>query len=141
MTKHKLMAFVTLCGALTAVTIALVYEPSIDPVDVSAVGFDAALVQKGADLATIGDCITCHTSPGGKSFAGGLPLKTPFGTIYSTNISPDPETGIGHWSEAAFRRAMRRGVAPDGKHLYPAFLTITSRWSLTTMTRLFTPIS
>jgi len=120
-TKHKLMAFVTLCGALTAVTIALVYEPSIDPVDVSAVGFDAALVQKGADLATIGDCITCHTSPGGKSFAGGLPLKTPFGTIYSTNISPDPETGIGHWSEAAFRRAMRRGVAPDGKHLYPAF--------------------
>ena len=58
---------------------------------------------------------------GGKAFAGGLPVPTPFGTIYSSNITPDPETGIGRWPEAAFRRAMRSGVDRDGRHLYPTF--------------------
>ena len=57
----------------------------------------------------------------GKSFAGGLPVPTPFGAIYSSNITPDPETGIGRWSEAAFRRAMRSGVDRAGQHLYPTF--------------------
>jgi len=59
--------------------------------------------------------------PGGKSFAGGLGIPTPFGTVYSTNITPDPDTGIGQWSEAAFLRAMREGVDREGNHLYPAF--------------------
>jgi mono/diheme cytochrome c family protein len=59
--------------------------------------------------------------PGGKSFAGGLKLRTPFGAIYSTNITPDPRTGIGQWSEAAFARALREGVDRNGKYLYPAF--------------------
>jgi mono/diheme cytochrome c family protein len=59
--------------------------------------------------------------PGNKAFAGGLGIPTPFGTIYSTNITPDPETGIGRWSEAAFQRAMREGVDREGNHLYPAF--------------------
>src|SRR6201991_4793486 len=68
-----------------------------------------------------GDCSDCHTVRGGKAFAGGLPVPTPFGTIYSSNITPDPETGIGRWPEAAFRRAMRSGVDRDGRHLYPTF--------------------
>ncbi len=83
--------------------------------------FDTAVVAKGAQLAAIGDCAECHTQAGGKPFAGGFPVQTPFGTIYGTNITPDAETGIGSWSEAAFRRAMREGVDRKGKHLYPAF--------------------
>lgn len=83
--------------------------------------FDAALVERGAQLAAIGDCRGCHTAEGGRAFAGGLPLATPFGTIYTSNITPDPETGIGRWSEEAFRRAMREGVGRGGRHLYPAF--------------------
>jgi mono/diheme cytochrome c family protein len=72
-------------------------------------------------LAAIGNCSDCHTAGGGKSFAGGLPVPTPFGTVYSSNITPDPDTGIGRWSEAAFRRAMRSGVDRAGHHLYPTF--------------------
>ena len=83
--------------------------------------FDEALIKKGAALAAIGNCDVCHTVPGGAAYAGSRPIPTPFGTIYSTNITPDPQTGIGHWSEAAFRRAMRDGIARDGHHLYPAF--------------------
>lgn len=75
----------------------------------------------GENLARIGDCATCHTVQGGQGMSGGLGLPTPFGTIYTTNITPDPETGIGTWSYAAFARAMREGIARDGTHLYPAF--------------------
>jgi mono/diheme cytochrome c family protein len=84
-------------------------------------GFDPEIVKHGAELASVGNCIACHTVPGGKAFAGGLGVPTPFGTIYSTNITPDEKTGIGNWSEAAFRRAMREGTDRDGNHLYPAF--------------------
>lgn len=83
--------------------------------------YDTALIKRGADLAALGDCNTCHTTEGGKTFAGGRDIPTPFGTVYSTNITPDPETGIGNWSEAAFQRAMRTGVNREGNHLYPAF--------------------
>jgi mono/diheme cytochrome c family protein len=79
------------------------------------------LVARGAQLAAVGNCIACHTKPGQEAFSGGLPIPTPFGTLYSTNITPEPETGIGHWSEAAFTRAMREGVDREGNHLYPAF--------------------
>jgi mono/diheme cytochrome c family protein len=83
--------------------------------------FPRELVAKGAELAHIGDCIGCHTVEGGKPFAGGTPIKTPFGTIYGTNITPDPDTGIGRWSREAFARALREGIDDDGRHLYPAF--------------------
>ena len=83
--------------------------------------FDRELVQRGAELAAIGNCGVCHTSAGGKPFAGGRPLVTPFGTIHATNITPEQETGIGQWSEAAFGRALREGVDRAGRHLYPAF--------------------
>jgi mono/diheme cytochrome c family protein len=86
-----------------------------------AAAFDQTLVKRGAELAAVGNCITCHTTRGGRPFAGGLPIPTPFGTIYSTNITPDEDTGIGRWSEDAFRRALREGVDREGRHLYPAF--------------------
>ncbi|MGE5270020.1 MAG: c-type cytochrome [Thiohalocapsa sp.] len=83
--------------------------------------FDPALIARGARLAALGDCDGCHTAAGGRPYAGGRPIPTPFGTVYSTNITPAPGSGIGKWSEAAFRRAMRRGIARRGAHLYPAF--------------------
>lgn len=83
--------------------------------------FDAALVARGANLAQLGMCAACHTVDPARPFAGGLGLATPFGTVYSTNITPDVRTGIGNWSEEAFTRAMRQGVARDGHLLYPAF--------------------
>jgi mono/diheme cytochrome c family protein len=96
--------------------------PSIAPVDPPhRSSFDAALIARGAQLAAIGNCNVCHTALGGKSYAGGRPLKTPFGTIYGTNITPDPDTGIGRWSQNAFARAMREGLDREGRHLYPAF--------------------
>ena len=83
--------------------------------------FAAELVEKGEALAGIGDCVVCHTGPSGEPFAGGLELATPFGTIYSTNITPDANAGIGKWSEKAFVRAMHEGVDRAGDYLYPAF--------------------
>jgi mono/diheme cytochrome c family protein len=82
---------------------------------------EAALIDKGRYLAAAGDCVSCHTRPSGEPFAGGLPLKTPFGTIYSANITSDKETGIGGWSEEQLARAMREGIDDEGHHLYPAF--------------------
>ncbi|UMT82087.1 c-type cytochrome [Paracidovorax citrulli] len=89
-------------------------------------GPDASLysqqaIERGRLVAAAGDCVVCHTAPGGAPNAGGLGLETPFGTIYSTNITPDEETGIGRWSYAAFERAMRQGIHQDGRQLYPAF--------------------
>ena len=78
------------------------------------------LVGKGAYLARAGDCVACHTSHGGKAFAGGRGIESPIGTIYATNITPDKETGIGGWTYGDFERAVRRGVGHDGSALYPA---------------------
>lgn len=79
----------------------------------------AGLVERGAYVAVASDCYACHTAKGGAPWAGGLPFETPFGTIFSTNISPDPENGIGTWTRAEFHRAVRDGVGKNG-HLYPA---------------------
>ncbi len=81
----------------------------------------AATPEQGRYLAAAGNCVTCHTRPGGAPFAGGLPFTTPLGTLYSTNITPDTQTGIGAWSAADLRLALQRGVARDGSHLFPAF--------------------
>ena len=122
----KLIKFLLGCVALIALAglafLAFAWRSAIDPIDsAEARRAEPALVERGATLATIGNCTTCHTVPGGKPFAGGLPIPTPFGTIYSTNITPDAETGIGRWSQAAFQRALREGVDRQGRHLYPAF--------------------
>ena len=80
-----------------------------------------ATIERGRQLAALGDCAVCHTNINGILNAGGRAIETPFGTIYSTNITPDVETGIGSWSYPAFERAMREGVHRDGRQLYPAF--------------------
>ena len=80
----------------------------------------AETIKRGAYLARLGDCVACHTSHNGKAMAGGLALKTPFGNIYSTNITPDKKTGIGNYSFEQFDQAMRKGIAADGHNLYPA---------------------
>lgn len=98
------------------------YRPAIAEVArPDAGGFDPKLVQKGSEVAALGNCNVCHTAEGGRTFAGGLAIPTPFGVVYSTNITPDETTGIGRWPEEAFRRAMREGVDRAGNHLYPAF--------------------
>jgi len=124
MTKSRWIA--SLVAALlvggTAAAFAIAWRPAIAPIDPPAPkSFEAALVKHGRELAAIGNCGACHTLRGGRNFAGGLPVPTPFGIIYSSNITPDPDTGIGRWPESAFRRAMRDGVARDGAHLYPTF--------------------
>jgi len=78
-------------------------------------------IGRGKYLAVLGDCAGCHSAPHKPPFSGGLPFTASFGTVYSTNITPDKETGIGNWTEEEFYRALHDGVAPGGKHLYPAF--------------------
>ncbi len=84
-------------------------------------GPQAELIKKGEYLAQAGDCIACHTKPGSLSFAGGLPISTPFGIIYSPNITSDTEYGIGNWTSAQFTKAMREGIAPNGSNYFPVF--------------------
>jgi sulfur oxidation c-type cytochrome SoxX len=81
---------------------------------------DKALQEQGEKVAQLSDCVACHTGPSGRSFAGGLAMKTPVGTVYSTNITPDKETGIGQYDYADFERAVRHGMRKDGAPLYPA---------------------
>ncbi|TWO69548.1 c-type cytochrome [Caenimonas sedimenti] len=81
----------------------------------------AEQVARGAYLARAGNCMLCHTERGGTSYAGGRPVDTPFGTVYSSNLTPDTATGIGGWSVAHFRRALHEGRSRDGRLLYPAF--------------------
>jgi len=111
------VAGVAIAGAVAV--FAIVWRPAIAASEPPAPqSLDPALVKRGRALAATGNCADCHTRRGEKDFAGGLPVPTPFGTIYSSNITPDPETGIGRWPEAAFARAMRSGVDRAGRHLY-----------------------
>ncbi len=123
MTSRKLIAAIFLVVAgIVVVGALLVWKPQIDPIEpAKTTVFNSVLVTNGAELAAVGNCAVCHTAPGGKAYAGSRELPTPFGTIYSSNITPDAETGIGRWSEEAFRRALRDGVDREGHHLYPAF--------------------
>jgi mono/diheme cytochrome c family protein len=115
----RLLAGAVVAAVILAGVLSIVCNTSIK--DPPASKFEPSSVAQGAALAELGDCEACHTAPGGSAFAGGRPMATPFGTIYSTNITPSPDTGIGGWSERAFARAMREGVSQDGHHLYPAF--------------------
>jgi nicotinate dehydrogenase subunit B len=109
-------------GVLGVGAAALGWRPAIAPVSTaSGKVYTAEVIEKGRVLAAAGNCIVCHTAPGGAPNAGGRAMATPFGTAYSTNLTPDAATGIGSWSFSAFQRAMREGVSRDGHHLYPAF--------------------
>jgi mono/diheme cytochrome c family protein len=124
MTKARVFGAiaVALLAGSAAIAFVLAWRPALAAIDPpSPRSFDAALVKRGRELAAIGNCNSCHTARGGENFAGGVPVPTPFGTIFSSNITPDAETGIGRWSEEAFRRAMRAGVDREGRHLYPTF--------------------
>ncbi|VEJ56560.1 c-type cytochrome [Pragia fontium] len=97
-------------------------HPEIEPLNASnPAKFSDEMVARGKLLADAGDCAVCHTSKDGVTNTGGLAIEIPFGTIYTTNITPDVETGIGSWSFDAFKRAMREGIDREGNYLYPAF--------------------
>ena len=95
-------------------------EPDVSTASVAAVA-DAAQVQRGAYLARAGNCMTCHTAVGGARYAGGRAIDTPFGAVFTSNLTPDAQTGIGNWSPAHFWRALHNGRSKDGRLLYPAF--------------------
>ncbi len=120
---RTILVSVTALAVLAAGAFAVyAYSPEIEEVAAgSAQEFDAASVERGRVLAAAGYCATCHTAQDGEPWAGNYPMETGFGTLYSTNITPDPESGIGSWSKEAFRRAMHEGVDREGKHLFPAF--------------------
>lgn len=117
-----LFGLLVLVVIAAAAGVAYAWRPEIAAVDPPARNsFDQETLRRGAQLAALGNCNACHTADGGKDFAGGRAIATPFGTLYSTNITPDSETGIGRWSAQAFGRAMHQGVDREGRHLYPAF--------------------
>lgn len=104
--KHFFLANAVLLGAGFAVT--------------AQAADDAALIKQGEYISRLGDCSACHSLPGKPAFSGGLAIESNLGTIYSTNITPDKESGIGNYTEAQFSDAVRKGVLPDGTRLYPA---------------------
>ncbi|CAN5436489.1 hypothetical protein BH10PSE6_BH10PSE6_21820 [soil metagenome] len=109
-------------AALLALAFALAWHPEIEKIAPSAPGsFNRLLVAQGEDVARLGNCAGCHTADKARPLAGGRALETPFGKVIAANITPDAENGIGMWSREAFGRAMTRGIARNGQHLYPAF--------------------
>lgn len=124
---RKPLAWLLASTALAAVLAAAVWWLNLrdeTPVDEAATATLAAtpeLIARGAYLARAGNCMTCHTARGGASYAGGRGIDTPFGTVFSSNITPDEKTGIGSWSAAHFWRALHNGRSKDGRLLYPAF--------------------
>jgi mono/diheme cytochrome c family protein len=103
------------------VVAAIVFWPAPAPPNVAAQPVSPALIARGAYVATAADCIACHTAKGGQPYAGGRAFRLPFGTIYAPNITPDPATGIGAWTDGQFLRAVHKGVGRQGEPLYPAF--------------------
>ncbi|NMM10884.1 MAG: cytochrome c [Polaromonas sp.] len=87
----------------------------------AAAGLSSDLIARGAYLARAGNCASCHTARGGQSYAGGRGIETPFGTVFTSNLTPDEKTGLGSWSSAHFWRAMHNGRSKSGRLLYPAF--------------------
>lgn len=111
-----------LAGSLAMGVVAMPLRPEIPRTQPPAASsWSAETLERGRQVFALGDCAVCHTAEGGVPLAGGRPLETGFGTIHSTNLTPDPETGLGSWSYPAFARAMREGISRDGHHLYPAF--------------------
>jgi mono/diheme cytochrome c family protein len=120
--QRVLTGIVVGLAAVLLAGFAAAWHPAIAPIEPpAAASFDRAEIKRGEGLALIGDCTACHTGNAGKPLAGGRPMTTPFGTVFTSNITPDRDTGIGTWSREAFVRAMRSGVAQNGEHLYPAF--------------------
>lgn len=122
----KIIKLVLAVSLLVAGLAALVWTLNVrDEVDVKApmatAGASDSLIARGAYLARAGNCMTCHTARGGQNYAGGRGIATPFGTVFTSNLTPDDKTGIGTWSSAHFWRAMHNGRSKSGRLLYPAF--------------------
>jgi mono/diheme cytochrome c family protein len=113
-----LAAFVVL-GVVVVGAILTWPAPAVPAVQVPSA--TPALIARGAYVATAADCVACHTKAGGVPYAGGRSFKLPFGTIYSPNITPDRDTGLGLWTDGEFLRAVHKGVDREGEQLYPAF--------------------
>ncbi len=107
-------------GALTALCMAMLFSGSVTAAETGLSPELANRIKHGEYLSRVGDCAACHTNQGGKTFAGGLPMSTPIGAIYSSNITPDPKTGIGNYSFDDFNKAVRFGVSKKLGRLYPA---------------------
>ncbi len=121
-TRHLLV--LALAGAAVAAVIAQTAPATAPAAQPPAAAAPAAVppeVERGRYLAAVGDCVACHTVPGGARYAGGRPLQTPFGTVLSANLTPDEETGIGRYTPDTFYRALHEGIDREGRHLYPAF--------------------
>jgi mono/diheme cytochrome c family protein len=122
MRLRRVILAVVAAGVLVAVGgLAWAWRPAIAPTSANRTISDRKTIDRGGELAAIGNCSDCHTRDVGVPYAGGRALPTPFGTIYASNLTPDLATGIGAWSEEAFRRAMHEGVDREGRQLYPAF--------------------
>src|SRR5688572_30831081 len=120
MRKLTITASILLLLLLVAVLAWFTLRPGMLPPGANAADPTTQLINRGEYLARAGDCIACHTAPGGKPFAGARAMPTPFGNLYASNITPDDETGIGQWSADDFYRMMHTGISRDGKLLYPA---------------------
>lgn len=121
----KKWPLIIIIAAITGLAVAFIVGQLLpnfrtNSIDINVNISDPALIKKGEYIARTSDCIACHTTLGGEDFAGGLPMLTPLGAIYSTNITPDKETGIGHYSFINFKNAVKYGVRSDGSALYPA---------------------
>lgn len=119
--KKLLLSLISLAVVVLVALLIVAFWPTTTPPLAAAKDADqAALIEKGRYLADAGDCTACHTAKGGKPFAGGLPIASPIGTLYSSNITPDKASGIGNYSLQDFDRAVRHGIAANGSSLYPA---------------------
>lgn len=122
MIKRILVGIIGLSILTFVILIMLAWEEEIEPQSPPlANAFSQEQIDRGRIVAGIANCQSCHTINPDQPYAGGLAFKTDFGTLYSTNITPDENVGIGKWSQEAFNRAMQEGVSRDGSHLFPAF--------------------
>lgn len=120
----QLLGGLVLAGLAVAATVLALNHRGEDPLDAPAPQASVPLetrIARGAYLSRLGNCMGCHTAQGGAPYAGGRALPTPFGTLYSGNLTPDPATGLGGWTSAEFWRALHNGRSKDGRWLYPAF--------------------
>ena len=117
MKRFAVLAFVALAAALAF----FLWHRDDEGPPGSGVTAGPEQVKRGEYLARAGNCFTCHTERGGAPYAGGVPVPTPFGTVYSSNITPDPDTGLGAWSADDFWKALHKGISKNGVYLYPAF--------------------
>lgn len=116
------LALLVLAMAVLAWWLSARHHAALPPAQTTAARLqEPALIARGAYLATVGDCAACHTAQGGRPYAGGRVLPTPFGEVPAPNLTPDDATGLGRWSFDAFWRALHEGVGRDGHALYPAF--------------------